>query len=236
MATDAYALDLTQDYLVWDNRETITVYPAPRRENLSFPVENAKRRNLTTKELAASQGAYTSLDRVWLLPVLESQALHDAYPLSPWFVIEDAQGSPWTVLEAGLNTWETWWRCVTRNLIVAANLQDLITIERPEITEGESGEPVYAWPPQAGAYVVENFAAKVQITDAEPTMVNGVETAARSYDVILSAQIDIRKDDRVVWLNSDRQGDNPRGMVLQWQRLWNPERIDELPRLACMRV
>jgi len=229
----AYAIDLSRDYLVWDNRETCVVYPAPRRENLYFPVENAKRRALNFKELAASGGAYTGQDKVWLLPVLESQAFTDAYPPTPGFVIEDAQGNPWTVLEAALNTWSTWWRCVTRNLVIAANLQDLITIERPEITEGDSGEPVYTW---TGVYVVEDFPAKVQITDSEPTLVNGVETAARSYDVILSQQIDIRKDDRVIWLNSDRQGENPKGMVLQWQRLWNPERIDELPRLACVRV
>lgn len=232
----AYAIDLSRDYLVWDNKETVTVYPAPRRENLYFPVENAKRRAPTFKELAASNGAYTGQDLVWLLPVLESQAFTDSYPPAPGSVIQDGQLHPWTILECALNTWQTWWRCMTRNLVIAANLQDLITIERPEVTQGDSGEPVYSWPPLAGEYVVQDFPAKVQITEASLTLVNSVETTNRNYDVILSQQVDMRKDDRIIWLNSDRQGQNPRGMVLQWERLWNPERIDELPRLACVRV
>lgn len=235
MAT-AYAPDFSQDYLVWDNRETVTVYPAPRREVLFFPVQNAKRRALNHRELAASGGAYTGEDIVWLLPVLESQAMMDAYPPTPGFIVEDNDLRRWTILEVALNTWKTWWRCVTRNLVLAANLRDTVTIQRPTISVGDSGQPVYSWPPEDGEIIAEEIAARVQLTDGAPITVNQVESTARVYDCILSQQIDLRKDDRIIWLNSDREEGNPKGMLLQWEQLWNPERIDELPRVRCKRV
>ena len=222
----AYDLDMSQDYLVWDNTETVAVYPAPRSDSLFFPVEYAKRRALTIRELSASGGAYTSQDRVWLLPVETSQALTDAFPPTPGFVIEDGQLGAWTVLDCSLNTWQTWWRCTTRNLVIAANLRDLISIQRPTIEVGDSGQPVYLWPPNHGSYVVQDLPAKVQLTDSSPIVVNEVETAGRNYDVILSQQVDYRKDDRLVW----------NGMAMEIKRLWNPNLIGELPRLMCERV
>jgi hypothetical protein len=110
--------------------------------------------------------------------------------------------------------------------VIAANLRDLISIQRPTIEVGDSGQPVYLWPPNHGSYVVQDLPAKVQLTDSSPIVVNEVETAGRNYDVILSQQVDYRKDDRLVW----------NGMAMEIKRLWNPNLIGELPRLMCERV
>lgn len=226
------ALDISTDYLCWERLEPIVFYPAPRNDLAAIPIARAKRRAPTTREQMASGGAYTSQDLVWLVPRVEAPALVAEFPPKPGDVIEDADGMPWTVLSiepyAAL---KTFWRLTTRNLVLAVGLRDEVSILRPTITVGESAEPVYAWPPQSGSYVVQELAARVQPMDGSIDVRNEVETAQGKYTVILGQQVDLRAGDRILVTAGAMKG-----KLLRWVSQRNQERIDELPALECERV
>src|SRR3954447_12046830 len=94
--------DFSKDYLSWFRVETVTVYPSPRNDRIRFPVQSAKRRALTRRDIARDNGTYSAQDQVWWLPVATSQRLTGPYSLQRGFVIEDKNLTPWTVLEVQL--------------------------------------------------------------------------------------------------------------------------------------
>jgi hypothetical protein len=218
------------DYLIWDDTETVTFLPAPRNDRINFPVTNAFRRAPTYKEMAASNGAYTSQDLVWLFPAPTSQAVDGWFAPKPGDVIRDRRLTAWTILEASPIAWENLWRVTTRNLVLVLGLRDEVTILRPTITVGDGGEPVYNW--VGASQIVTGLAARVQLQQSTAAMVqNEVEAAQKDFTVILGQQVDLQKDDRIVVTKGARKG-----TTLKWLTLRNPDRIDELPALDCMRV
>jgi hypothetical protein len=232
ITADPLALDIADDYLTWEKLEPIDYYPSPRRDDVVVSVALAKRRAPTFKELAPSNGAYTASDLVWIVPVAQAPGLKEQFPPRPRDVIEDDDLVAWTILEVQpLGGLKTFWRFITRNLVLAEGLRDTVTIQRPDITTGDSGEPVYTWPPLGGCLLVEDLPARVQPSDSAPQVINGIETAHKRFNVILGQQVEMRVGDRVLVTSGDRVG-----MYLRWESLTNADRIDELPLLACLRV
>lgn len=228
----AYDLDLSNEYLMWEKKEPINYYPSPRRDAVTIPIALAKRRAPTFKELQPANGAYTASDLVWLIPVVQAPGLKEQFPPRPGDVIEDNELTPWTVLEiTPLAAFKTFWRMMTRNLVLANGLAETVTIQRPDIATGDSSEPVYTWPPDGGCLVVENLPARVQPQDSSPQMINGVEIAHNRFTVILGQQVEMRVGDRVLVTSGKREG-----TFLRWESSTNAERIDELPQLTCLRV
>lgn len=136
-------MDLRSDWKVWDNRESITYVVESRAGDTSQSVANCKRRVLSYRELATSGGAYTAGDRVWLVPV-------EMLPggVSPKIAdrVVDSGSTAWTVLEASLNTWQTWWRLVTRNIVLASGLSESLTFWQPANLQDAAGgrQPQYS--------------------------------------------------------------------------------------------
>jgi hypothetical protein len=223
--------DLTaNDYQVWDDTETLTVFSAPRNDLIQFPAKNAFRRALTTREKAASNGAYTGQDLVFLIPSPESQKPDDHFPFKPGDVVVDAKLTSWTVLEAGSIAWTNLWRLVTRNLVLTHGLRNEVTILRPTITTHAGGHPVFSWGPDA-TKVVENLPARVQLMETTPDVLNDVDSAHERFTVILGQQVTLETEDRIVVTKGQRQG-----IALEWQAMRNADRIDELPVVECRRV
>jgi hypothetical protein len=220
-------LDVSGDWSVWDGVEQVTVYPTPRNDLTFFPVSNALGRSLTFAEVAPSGGVYTRNDRVWLLPVATSQALTAEFPLVPGFAVVDGTGSTWTVLEVGLNTLKSHWRCVTRNLVLAAGLRDTVTIIRPRVTYGPSGSPAYDW--SNATAIVTDLPARVQPTAGNVEAVNDIESMTKEYRVTLAQEVSVRAFDRVDW----RDAAGIPGPPLQILSSANSGRIDVLPELLC---
>ncbi len=233
----AFELDIQDDYLMWERLEPISVYPSPRNDLVRVNVARAKRRAPTTRELAASNGAYTATDLVWLIPRREAPSLDSNFPLKPGDLIEaddiaEGQPAPWTILAVQpYGALRTFWRVTTRNLRLAFGLRDAVSILRPTVTQGDSAEPLYTYPPAGGSYVVQDLAARVQPTSGGIGVANAVETAQQRFNVILGQQVDLLSTDRVLVT----QG-NLAGQLLRWTSIANEERIDELPALECMRV
>lgn len=136
------ALDLSTDYRTFDNLEAGTLTSKLNSGDVSVSVTKALRRALTDKELSASGGKYASFDMVWHLPVAR---LGGYVPKMADTWTDTAGGIAWTILEVGLNTLQSMYRCVTRNPTIAYNLRDLISLWVPNATKDEGKQRIPAF-------------------------------------------------------------------------------------------
>ena len=162
------------DWQVWDNRETVSYTVVARTGNTPYsPINNCKRRQLQKRELEASNGAYVAGDRNWLIPVAMlpsnvTPAIGDQ--------ITDGQNVVWSVLEAQLNTWQTWWRLTARNLVLSANLRELVTLLQPSTNQDAAGGRVPSF-----SAAVANLPAKVLEIEAAAEDRLGKRQAVRRF-------------------------------------------------------
>lgn len=200
--------DLKTDYLIWDNREPVSHVSTRRTGDVTTDVSDAKRRALTFKEIVGSGGVYTGKDVAWLLPF---ELMAGAEP-KPGDRIVDGDAVSWTVLEAPLNTWRTWYRCACRNLVLAYDLRDTAALMRPANNRDAAGGrvPDYAAVSGAGSLPV-----RVQETEAVVEDRNGKRQATRKFTGVVGQRIYPQAQDRLVtsdgtvyqltgWRNADR--------------------------------
>lgn len=167
-------MNLSGDWRVWENRETVGYTVTARTGDTSYPaVTDCKRRQLRYRELEASNGAYVAGDRNWLVPV-EVLPANVTPKISDR--ITDGQNVVWSVLEAQLNTWQTWWRLTCRNLVLAADLRELVTLLQPSTTQDGAGGRVPTYTP-----AISNVPAKVLEVDAEADDRYGKRQAVRRF-------------------------------------------------------
>ena len=240
------SFDPTADWRVWDKMEPIRIESARRKINVPDSVPQAKRRALTRKELAASGGAYTSQDMVWLVPV----ELVPHLDFKPADVVLDRDNIRWTALEAGFNTWRTWWRLVTRDLVLAFDLRDKIDIERASISMDASGAYVKAFPtltpaigsqlldpqPIGGTVAYRNLAAAVHPEAEDVVDQRGIRGSQTQLKIYVEKQIVVNvAEDRIRWV--DVQGKvGPRGAVhvLDMVHYQQADQIDQLPFITAV--
>lgn len=166
-------LQLGSDWKVWDNREPVTYTVEARAGDTPHALTDCKRRALTFKELAASGGAYTGGDRAWLIPV---EKLPGSVVPKIGDRVTDAGGTTWSVLEAGLNTLQTWHRLLTRNLVLAADLRELVTLLQPDAGQDAAGVRTPGFTTAVGG-----LAARVQEIDAVVEERHGKRQAVRKF-------------------------------------------------------
>lgn len=215
------------DYLVWDGVQVVT-HTAGRLGGggTETAVSLAKRRALTYKELAASGGAYTGLDRVWLIP---AAVLSAGFTIRPGDAITDASSVAWTVLEATLGKFGQTWKLTCRDLVLVNALTYLIDIERAQLLQDAAGGTVRRWPGQGGTVAYSQLRASVQPVEAAPADERGVRAGLAKYEVTVERQVALAFDrDRVKWTDTTGQPH-----YLDITGLRNPNRIDELPVLTC---
>lgn len=249
-------LDMSADYLCWDNTcaviyetaravpsvadlppvfdgRTPAPQPLPSR-NRSFGVATAKRRNLTRRELAASMGAYTGLDQVWLMPdvlfpVGESSKPGDVV-VETGDGAEAQPGTRWTVLEVGWGKNRQTRRLTCRDLVLSYDLRDLVTVERPALSYDAAGVPVKAFPSDlanpAGVVLYAQLPAKAQLVTKEIAEKYGIQGLEGKYRVIVGQEVDVTTEDRIVL---------PSGLILDIVGYENAQRTDELPVVICER-
>lgn len=184
--------DFTDDWKVWDNVESVALVTGVTSQTFTNWPTTAKRRQLRYRELVASGGAYTSQDLVWLiptqfLPVYANPKLGDR--------LTDQFGATWTVIEAALNTWRTWWSVTCRNLVLVNGLADTADLYRPtnnqDIAAGRL--PVYAT--VTGS---TDLPIKVQEQDATVEEKNGKRQATRRFVGYCGQRIYPQAQDRIV--------------------------------------
>jgi hypothetical protein len=139
---------IKSDYLYFDGTEAI-VYTYVKRVNgtettTQVEVRHALRRALSARELAASNGAYQSLDIVWHLPVAELEGT-DVRPGEGR--IKPAAGGPtYAILDASLNTLRTRWKCVSRDPVISGRLYDTASFYHPVEVASAAGNRSVTFP------------------------------------------------------------------------------------------
>jgi hypothetical protein len=187
-----------------------------RGSSASTAIAHALRRAVTRAEVAASDGKYTAGDVVWHLPAAE---LPSAPRLGDRIV--DATQVRWTILAVEQATLGTRYRCLARNLALAAGLDATVSIQRAQYVKGASGAAVPRWVDE-----LCGVAARIQphLGQIEPR--DGAIVAERRYRITLADSIELAGNERIVAAD---------GIVYRVLGLERAERIDELPMVLAER-
>ncbi len=239
-------LDFSRDFDCWDNclPGGCTLTSVRQSGNRTESVATVKMRPVNRKEIAASNGVYTSLDVVFLLPGI----LVHVGPLKPRDLVTVGgqiqpgagtsvdQGTIYTTLEAAANRRDgsgnpATWRLICRDPIIAYDLQDTITIEQAS-DDRSTPAVLRLWPSDSnspsrgGSVIVSNLPCRVQPQQAETVQERGLEGQETKYTIYLSQQIAFAniRECRVLW----------KGKILSRLVYHDAERIDLLPVLEAI--
>jgi len=223
-------IDLSNDWQFWMNTETVILSTSYNPDAMVCTIDVCKRRALTRKELAASRGAYTADDVLFLIP---QTFLPNGFRPQPGSIVTDADGVNFTALDVGgrkrdrNNQYQTW-ALTCRDLVLAEGLADAIDIQRPTITFDAAGGKLRAWPEDGkGSVPYKSLAARVQLLTQEFVEERGIGGFKGTHAVIVGRQVTVTAEDRVkVTLDGAT-------VYLSIIGQHNPQRIDELPVLDC---
>lgn len=208
-------IDTVGDWVVWDNREPVTLTSVATAGDTEQDVLEALRRPLTNREIAASYGVYTARDVRWLLPV----ELVDG-SIKPRDRITDEDDVVWTVLEvlpkAALGCF---WRTICRALAIVEELKDLITVEVPTIGQSATGAITRTWTVKYSA-----IAGRAQPQEETDFDERGKQATRTTYRIYVGQQIDPRNS-AGDWGRVKVNG----GAAMNITSYQDPERITDLP-------
>lgn len=232
-------LDLSADYLVWDNVQSVTFSSSRDTGPVTSRVTTAKVRALNLHELTASQGVYQAGDVSVLIPAV---LLTPVPKMADQVITDDGQ-----VLTAlAVDGWKRdqsgqprTWKLVCRNLAIALQLNDLIDVQRAALTYDPAGSVVRHWPDgnapgvdAGGSTPYPQISARVQLLTKEEADERGLRGLRENYSVIIDRQVLLTGQDRLRWVPVTGGG----VVYLDILALRNPQRIDELPVIDAARV
>ena len=211
----ALTLNIADDYKVWDGLEPITFARTRKAGSPQLDViDSALRGQLTTKEIAASNGAYTSLDRVWLIPATLMVAI-----AKPGDKVIDQDGSTWTALQVDLIALQTIYKLTTRNPVIAYDLRDLISVETPADLSAQDATGAKAAKLWKTKYA--NIAARVQPQDSTVVDQRGIRGMLTRYNCYVEQAVAVTNEDRVTFA----------GRYYEIVAIHNAERLEDLTML-----
>ena len=207
---------ILNDWQYWSDREPVTLLTHTKVSDVSHPLASAKRRALTYRELSAANGVYTGQDLVWLLPaaVLPSGVVPKMAD-----VIRDSTGTPWTVLEAALNTLQTYWRLTTRDRVLAYGLRDTISVWRPTNAASPAGDRTPKYKP-----LYLNVQARIQPQAQDATDRLGKRFLSERFQIYVERDLGVEINDQV------RDGT---GKIYQITGYEDPSQVTLLPSIMC---
>lgn len=177
-----------------------------------YAISDAWWRDLNDTEKAASRGVYVESERNWFIP----QELFASEP-DIGDIVVDSESRSYTILSRGAAGGLGTWKARAVNLILAAELRSLITIERPTNVISPEG---FRLPNYAAIYT--DVPARVQEIDGTRAETFGKAGFPRRFTVYLGQRVSVTIEDRVLL----------DGVVYQIRGFSNPDRIDELMQLS----
>lgn len=130
-------LDVTGDFpAIMDGLSAVSV---ELPDGSTFTAPQALGRAVARSEIEASNGQVLIGDRNWHLPIAEVPS-----EPRPGSVIVSGD-ERWTVLTVSRESFQSRWRCLARELSIAHNLDNIITIEQATYTKGQGGAAEPAW-------------------------------------------------------------------------------------------
>jgi hypothetical protein len=107
----SFADSVGADYRMMDGLEPVTFTSKAAAGDTVIAVEDADGRELSAREIAASNGYFQQGDKIWYLGGNQIPAAHRP---GPGDTIADAAGTVWYIVEATLDPLGITWQCVTR--------------------------------------------------------------------------------------------------------------------------
>lgn len=214
--------DLRDDFWLLDDLQQVV--HGSRREAGSPYIDttlHALRLAVTTKEQVASNGVYQGSDVVWHLPAREFVVTTKP---KPGDTVTEWDETVWTILEVQHQALSGNWRCVARNLRMAYDLRDIITIETCGTVGNGVGNDVALGVTQNWRDRYVNIPARMQPIQDEVVTQRLAKGAQRRYTVFVDRELDVRNDagfDRIRW----------EGRLYAITGYRNAERIDLLPEI-----
>ena len=133
------AVDLSNDYGVFDGMEDVTCYPAtaPAAGNVwnrgaARAVANARLEKINVVEVEPSAGVYDRADTRIRLPAVLATTI--GYTPAIGDVIEDVESAAWVVLAVGKPRFGNSWSCFCRQLLLAGGLCDRVSLLSCSVT------------------------------------------------------------------------------------------------------
>lgn len=218
------ALDIANDLVdVVDNLETVVLKRPGSTTVQTVPL--ALRSALDTREAAASNGKYTQDDVVWHIPVTVTINEVDS-TVTPYVggqVVTGLLDQYFTILSVTKATIKTRWRCVTRDLAIAAGTNQEVTILRKLTTRGTGGAAEYTETEE----VKTGFKARIQTESVTPEVIDGRQSATVRANMYMAEAFDL--DSRYIVRESD-------GKEWDVESYLAPEEIGQLPQAILTRT
>jgi hypothetical protein len=166
------------DWRVRDDVETVTHTSVRNSGNLLDTVPGCIVYELTSEEVAASNGAYEKEDVKWVVPgvcLLRTPKLRDT--------ITDEDGTVWTVGRTWFEKVDQTWELTCRDLIIVNDLQQLITIEVPRVSQDNALGKVYdaPWFAPPGNQDVPGRLQPIQADVADERGLHGLRVQYTAY-------------------------------------------------------
>jgi hypothetical protein len=221
-----FVAGLATDYTVYDGLEPVA-YQSTRNDG-SMPdfYPSALRRALSTKEQAASGGAYQAGDVVWIVPATFVQP---GMRLKPADVVIDSDQNRYTVLDASEQKKRQSWRLISRNLAIAFQLGDYVDIQKAGISYDRAGIEIQTYPEDGGGSVAyASLLCRVQEVSEVETDERLIRGFQGDFVIYLSQQINFTAD-----FNRYRVKHTKAGLTRYYDIVGyrNAEQIAELPIL-----
>ncbi len=217
-------LDYSNDYLLWDFTEAITLtrvsVVSGEDEWENVPIEYALRGQPAMKERAPTAGRYTGADLLWLIPaaILETDV---DIPKPADVIVADAEpDTNWTILHRDYDQLDRVYQCYAVNLAIAEQLYERVTLWKPVNAQDATGSRLPTFYNHG-----PSIAARVQLESEEPTEERGKRLWVRKYSVYLEME--------VVGVTHEWQLRRADGTILDVTGYRNRGRIDELPVVSC---
>ncbi len=188
-------INTANDYLIWDNIESIT-YTSNNVTDTAYQLAIAKRRSITSADVPTEKtGSYTSSDLVWMIP---TAVLTGGLIPKVSDYITDSASVEWTVLDLQLWNFKSTWRLTTRNLVLAEGLFDTIKLMRPDNLKDGSGGRTTTYT-QVGADVQ----CKIVEVNSDAADLFGRKTTKQRFDCHSQRQLLWKATDRITDQNDN---------------------------------
>ena len=232
--------DFSQEYRTWVNTESITLESVRVHGTLRALIGTSRRSAVNIREQAPSFGAYQGADCGFRIPSRFVPA--EFLPLKPRDRIIDEKGAVYTVLSvqpSRNNAADTGsWKLLCRDLSIAFDLRDLISIEEPrrELDEGRA-KLVRSWEEK-----YRMIPARVQLESEAIAEMAAKRVTQGTYRVFVDREVQVTHENRIRWIPGLRR--DPVTHILAAPDLadirylevvgyHNAENISELPVIDC---
>jgi len=208
------AVDLSDDYLVVDGNEAVTLINRSNAGDNALAVTHAFRRALSYREQMASMGVQVRLETVYDVPM----TLVSAYTWKPGDTLTDSLGNVLNIISANRDPMTAFISFIVYDPKIEFDLQHTIDVYRLEVDKDAAGAATFA----NETLKYEGIAARVQYARGGPGVAAGLIGEIENVTIYLGERLRFSNNDVIRWYDPDYQVLREFDIV-SWS---NPDRLD----------